>query len=87
MTDKTRDKRDTFCTKLRCKFLNQGAEKQFIFNSNFQMIAVLILVVLFVSAWFLLTRKHEVDKLPGPRALPLLGNALSFATSREGLLC
>jgi len=48
------------------------------------MLAVFFLVVIFVTAWIFLRRKHEVDKLPGPAALPFLGNALSFATSREG---
>ncbi|XP_059471990.1 cytochrome P450 4C1-like [Neocloeon triangulifer] len=48
------------------------------------MIEVILLVILFFSAWYLLTRtKHEVDKLPGPPAIPLFGNSLSFATSRE----
>ncbi|CAB3369782.1 Hypothetical predicted protein [Cloeon dipterum] len=48
------------------------------------MIAVFFLVILFFSAWYLLTKKaHEVDKVPGPPTLPLIGNSLSFATSRE----
>jgi hypothetical protein len=50
------------------------------------MIAALFLVALLIYVVILLARKHEVDKLPGPTALPILGNALSFAKGKEGLL-
>jgi hypothetical protein len=48
--------------------------------------SLLLLVVIGVSIWFVLGRsKHAIDNLPGPPTLPILGNALDFAVTPEGI--
>jgi len=44
------------------------------------LLSILALIALCISK----LRKHPVDKLPGPPALPFVGNLLTFAVARDG---
>jgi hypothetical protein len=42
------------------------------------MVGIILAIIIGVSVWLLLRKKSSVDAIPGPRAYPLVGNALQL---------